>query len=254
MRGTRTYRRTLRLPHGPGVVEVDEPGPDARWLDCRLHLADLRDLTTAGQRTRRLFDLDADPYAVGERLAADPVLGPLAGKRPGLRSPGAAEPHELAVRAVLGQQVTVAAGRGLGSRLAAAYGEGLDGLPSPSGGLTLLFPTAETLAEAGLGELGMPESRRATIRGLCAALAGGEVVLDPGADREDTEKRLLALRGIGPWTAGYIRMRTLSDPDVLLEGDVVLRAALKAHGLTPTNATDWRPWRTYAMHHLWYTR
>src|SRR5579884_2619184 len=179
-RGRRVYRRTLRLPHGWGVAEVDErPGGRARaagaqrpgsggWLDCRIELADLRDLTAATQRLRRLFDLDADPYAVCETLGRDPVLAPMVRQRPGLRSPGAADPHELAVRAVLGQQVSVAAGRTLGGRLTAAYGEPL---PEPSGGLTRLFPAGEALAEAPLTELGMPESRRATIRGLAAALA-----------------------------------------------------------------------------------
>ncbi|HEV2346985.1 MAG TPA: AlkA N-terminal domain-containing protein, partial [Actinocrinis sp.] len=122
-RGARTYRRTLRLPAGAAVAEVDEPGRAGGWLECRLHLGELRDLTAAIQRMRRLFDLDADPHAVAETLGADAVLGPLVQKRPGLRAPGAADPEELAVRAVLGQQVTVAAGRGLGTALVAAYGQ-----------------------------------------------------------------------------------------------------------------------------------
>jgi len=253
--GARTYRRTLRLPLGSGVVEVEE-STGGRWLEARLHLTELRDLTTAAQRTRRLFDLDADPYAVAERLSGDPVLGPLAAARPGLRSPGSVDPAELAVRAVLGQQVTVAAGRTLAGRLVAAYGEPLPQslageAAAPGGGLTHLFPTAETLAGAPLTELGMPEARRATVRAVAAALAEGTVRLDPGADRAEAEKELLAVRGIGPWTAGYIRMRALGDPDVLLEGDVALRAAMRSRGLTPAGAAAWRPWRSYAMHHLW---
>ncbi|MEO5873734.1 MAG: AlkA N-terminal domain-containing protein, partial [Streptosporangiaceae bacterium] len=246
-RGTRTYRRTLRLPYGTGIAEVEERTGNG-WLECRLHLTELRDLTTAAQRIRRLFDLDADPYAVAARLGSDPALGPLVARTPGLRAPGAADPHEMAVRAVLGQQVTVAAGRGLGSALVASRGQALD---PPSGGLTHVFPTVAALADGSLEALRMPGSRRETLRTLSAALADGTVVLDPGADRDDTEQALLSLKGIGPWTAGYIRMRALGDPDVLLTGDVAL-----GHALRRTGADDpepWRPWRSYAMHHLWHS-
>src|SRR6185437_100818 len=208
-RGMRTYRRTLRLPAGAAIAEVDERTGDGGWLDCRLHLGALRDLTAGIQRLRRLFDLDADPYAVSERLGADPVLGPLVRRRPGLRAPGAADAEELAVRAILGQQVTVSAGRKLGEALVAAYGEPL---PTPSGGLTHLFPAPADLAENPLAALGMPEARRASLRTLGAALADGSLRLDPGVDRDEAERDLLALRGIGPWTARYIRMRGLGDP------------------------------------------
>ncbi|MFF3560942.1 AlkA N-terminal domain-containing protein [Streptomyces sp. NPDC002574] len=247
--GSRTYRRTLRLPGGHAVAEVSEAvGKGGGWLECRLHLSELRDLTTATQRVRRLFDLDADPYAVAERLGADPAMGALAALRPGLRAPGTVDPHETAVRAVLGQQVTLAAGRRLGAALVAAYGTPL---PVPSGGLTHLFPTVDTLAGASLSELGMPGARRDTVRGLAAALADGTVALDPGVDRDATEKALLALRGIGPWTAGYLRMRALGDPDVLLEDDVAARAGAARAGVSLQEAEAWRPWRTYAVHHLW---
>jgi len=253
--GRRTYRRTLRLPVGTGIAEVDErtgvTSGGGGWLECRLHLTELRDLTTAIQRMRRLFDLDADPFAVAERLGADPVLGPLARWRPGLRAPGSADPQELAVRAVLGQQVSVAAGRRLGAALVAAYGQPL---PTPDGGLTHVFPQAAQLAENPLDALGMPESRRATLRALGTALAGGALRLDPGADRDQAEKELLAVRGIGPWTAGYVRMRALGDPDVLLEGDVAIKAAMRRTGAEPADAHDWRPWRSYAMHYLWNSR
>ncbi|MEU8827630.1 AlkA N-terminal domain-containing protein [Streptomyces sp. NPDC048636] len=246
--GARTYRRTLRLPHGHGIAEVDERLGEGGWLDCRLRLTELRDLTTATQRMRRLFDLDADPYAVAERLGTDPALAPLVAARPGLRSPGAVDPSELAVRAVLGQQVSVAAGRGLGDALVAAYGEPL---AEPDGALTHLFPRAEDLADAPLTELGMPGSRRTTLRGIATALADGSVRLDSGADRERSERELLALRGIGPWTAGYIRMRALGDPDVLLAGDVAVRAGARRAGVRLEDAESWRPWRSYAMHHCW---
>lgn len=247
-RGARTYRRTLRLPAGAAIAEVDEQTGEGGWLECRLHLGELRDLTAGIQRLRWLFDLDADPYAVGERLSADPVLGPLVRLRPGLRAPGAADAQELAVRAVLGQQVTVTAGRKLGEALVAAYGQPL---PTPSGGLTHLFPLPADLAENPLEALGMPEARRATLRTLGAALADGTVRLDPGADRDEAERELLALRGIGPWTARYIRMRGLGDPDVLLVADVAIKAAMQRNGAVDADAHGWQPWRSYAMHYLW---
>ncbi|WP_277879913.1 DNA-3-methyladenine glycosylase 2 family protein [Streptomyces gobiensis] len=248
--GARRYRRTLALPYGHGVAEVGERGGPG-WLPCRLHLTDLRDLTAAVQRLRRLFDLDADPYAVTERLSGDPLLAPLAAARPGLRSPGAADGQELAVRAVLGQQITVGGARTLAGTLVEAYGKPL---PAADGGLTHLFPEAGALAGAALRELGMPEARRNALRHVMAALADGTVSLDPGADRDEAERGLLALRGIGPWTAGYIRMRALGDPDVFLPGDGGVRHGLRrigAVGGRVGHGGQWRPWRSYALHHLW---
>ncbi|WP_051943226.1 AlkA N-terminal domain-containing protein [Streptacidiphilus rugosus] len=247
--GTRTYRRTLALPHGPAVAEVDEPTAPQGWLDARLRLGELRDLTTGVQRLRALFDLDADPEAVAEVLGADPALGPLVAARPGLRSPGHVDPHELAVRAVLGQQVTVAAARTLAGRLAARYGTPL---AAPSGGLTHLFPSAAALADADDADLAMPASRRRAVRGLCAALADGSVRLDPGVDRDAAGAQLLALPGIGPWTVGYIRMRALADPDAYLPSDIGVRHGLRAAGAAENADSDaWRPWRSYAVHQLW---
>jgi len=244
--GSRVYRRTLRLPCGPGVAAVHEADGARRWLDCTVDLSDVRDLTAATQRIRRLFDLDADPEAVAERFAGDPVLGPELARVPGLRAPGSCDPHEGAVRAVLGQQVTVAAARRLAAALVSARGTPL---PEPSGGLTHLFPVADALAEASLEELRMPRARRATVRTLAGALASGELVLDAGVDRDEAEKALLSLPGIGPWTAAYIRMRALGDPDVLPPGDVALRQALARKGDPDTGA--WSPWRSYATHLLW---
>ena len=246
-RGGRTYRRTLRLPHGTGVAEVGERTGDG-WLECRLHLSDLRDLTTATQRVRRLFDLDADPHAVAERLGAHPALVPLVALRPGLRAPGAVDPHELTVRAVLGRQVSVSAGRRLGAALVAAYGTPLR---TPDGTLTHTFPESGALAGAGLQELELPESRRSALRGVAAALADGRICLDPGADRDRAERELLGLRGVGAWTAGYVRMRALGDPDVLPADDVAVRAGMRQAGADAVDAEDWRPWRTYAVHHFW---
>ncbi|MFK0119869.1 bifunctional transcriptional activator/DNA repair enzyme AdaA [Streptomyces sp. NPDC090994] len=222
--GRRVYRRTLRLPYGTGVVAVDERtgGPSRSgqgsggWLDARLLLTDPRDLTTAVRRLRRLFDLDADPYAVDERLGADPRLAPLVAARPGLRSPGTADPEELAVRLLTG--------RAGAERLVARYGKRLD---APSGGLTHLFPEPAAIAEA---------EPHGTLGALTAALADGAVRLDPGADRDEAEAALLALPGMDPATVTAVRTRALGDPD----------AAPPGAGVPDT----WRPWRSYALNHL----
>lgn len=238
--GTRRYRRTLRLPHGTGVVEVGEAAPARPWLECRLHVREPRDVAVATSRVRRLFDLDADPTAVAERLSASTTLAPLVRRHPGLRSPGTPDPHELAVRAVLGQGLTPAAGRELGSALVTAYGVPLE---RSSGGLTHAFPTVAALAADDCAHLRCSPARRATLRALVTALADGSVALDPGADRDEAETRLLGVPGITPWTARYCRMRALHDPDVLPDG---------AEPGGPTGDGElWRPWRSYAQHHLW---
>jgi AraC family transcriptional regulator of adaptative response / DNA-3-methyladenine glycosylase II len=265
------YRRTIQLPNGTGILSLSllEPGavmrrPGAGYVDCELQLEDLRDLTAAVQRCRRLLDLDADPEAVTGYLSADPVLGPLALANPGRRSPGHVDGSELALRAVLGQQVSVAAARRLGARLVTAYGKPLS---RPDGSLTHCFPAAETLADADPATLPMPRSRALALTGLGAALASGELSLDPGAERDRAESVLLALPGIGPWTASYIRMRALSDPDAFLPADVGVLDALARLGALPVEtgpieraraakaaaalAENWRPWRSYAVHHLW---
>ena len=265
--GDGCYRRTLLLPNGTGILSVSLPADDggAGYLDCELQLEDLRDLTAAVQRCRRLLDLDADPQAVTAFLAASgPVLGPLARANPGRRVPGHVDGNELALRAVLGQQVSVAAARRLGARLVAAYGKPLE---RPDGTLTHCFPTAETLAGADPATLPMPQTRTAALTGLAAALAAGDLSLDPGADRDRAEAQLLALPGIGPWTAGYIRMRALSDPDAFVPADAgVLRAlarlgtagqqgaslgADRAARQAAELAERWHPWRSYAVQHLW---
>jgi AraC family transcriptional regulator, regulatory protein of adaptative response / DNA-3-methyladenine glycosylase II len=264
------YFRTIQLPNGTGILSL---GPflrprDPGYVDCELQLEDLRDLTAAVQRCRRLLDLDADPEAVTGNLAGDPVLGPLARAQPGRRSPGHVDGNEVALRAVLGQQVSVAAARRLGARLVAAYGKPLS---RPDGPLTHCFPSAETLAAADPAALPMPRSRGRALTGLATALASGELWLDPGAERDRAEAVLLALPGIGPWTAAYIRMRALSDPDAFLPGDVGVLDALRRLGAVPGGsggsggrgrasrsvlgsaalAEGWRPWRSYAVHHLW---
>ncbi|MGY5128727.1 DNA-3-methyladenine glycosylase 2 family protein [Streptomyces nigrescens] len=248
--GERTYRRTLRLTHGSGIAEVDEPagprrrrrppaglvcpaarGTDGGWLECRLRLTDLRDLSTAVQRLRRLFDLDADPYAVAERLGGDPLLGPLVAERPGLRSPGAADPEELAVRTVLGGPPEHAAA------LVRRYGKPLD---AADGGLTHLFPAPGALTGAEVSE---------PVRALCTALADGTLTLDAGADRGAAERSLAALPGVGPRAAAYLRMRALGDPDA---GTVPGRDQERGAAAGPmAGPAAWRPWGAYALHHLW---
>ena len=257
------YQRTLLLPNGTGILSV---GAGDGYIECELQLEDLRDLTAAVQRCRRLLDLDADPQAVTAALAASgPVLGPLALASPGRRVPGHVDGNELALRAVLGQQVSVAAARRLGARLVAAYGKPLE---RPEGTLTHCFPAAETLAAADPATLPMPRTRAAALTGLATALASGELSLDPGAERDRAEAQLLALPGIGPWTAAYIRMRALSDPDAFLPSDVGVLEALGRLGAVPAGvrspagraraaraaaelADSWRPWRSYAVQHLW---
>ena len=246
-----TYRRTISLPNGRGVLSLRNVD-QARWVECELELDDLRDVTAAVQRCRRLLDLDADPDAVSGFLVSDEVIGPLARACPGRRSPGHVDGDELAMRAVLGQQVSVAAARRLGARLTAEYGKPL---ARPSGTLTHCFPDAATVAAADPAALPMPAARARALVTLAAALASGEVALHPGADRDEAAARLLALPGIGPWTVAYIRMRALSDPDAFPATDVgVLRAlAALGAGAGVAVAERWRPWRSYAVHHLWAT-
>jgi AraC family transcriptional regulator of adaptative response / DNA-3-methyladenine glycosylase II len=255
------YRRTLRLPHGHGTVALTVPakkGREQRHVECRLRLADLRDLTAAVQRCRRLLDLDADPAAPAECLAADPLLAPLLSAAPGLRVPGAVDGAELAVRAILGQQVSVAAARTAAGRLTHALGEPLS---EPDGGLTHLFPAPAALAAADPALLSGPGRRRETLRTVAGLLATGEIAIDPGSDRAETAARLLAVPGVGPWTEQYIAMRGLCDPDAFLPSDLGVRRALERlapelrEGCSAPQAARlaerWRPWRAYALQHLW---
>jgi AraC family transcriptional regulator of adaptative response / DNA-3-methyladenine glycosylase II len=247
----RTYRRSLRLPHGPGIAEVT---PADGYLEAQLRLADPRDLAAAVARCRRLFDLDADSAAVDEALMADPALAPLIAARPGRRVPGVVDGDELAVRAVLGQQISVAAARGLAGQLVAEYGKPLD---EPVGAVTHTFPTAGALSAVDPASFPMPRSRQRAMHELTDRLADGRLRLDPGAEWDETEAALLAVPGIGPWTAGYIRMRALGDPDVFLASDLGVRQGMARAGLpddlrgAAAVAERWRPWRSYAQMHLW---
>ncbi|MEV0844771.1 AlkA N-terminal domain-containing protein [Streptomyces sp. NPDC049954] len=247
------YRRTLRLPHGPGIAALT-PRPDR--VDCRLTLRDLRDLPTAINRCRRALDLDADPEAVDAALSADPLLAPLVRKAPGRRVPRTADEAEFAVRAVLGQQVSTAAARTHAARLAGAYGEPVE---DPEGGLTHVFPSPEALTGIDPETLAMPRSRRATLLGLVGALADGSLPLGLDSDWVSARARLGELPGFGPWTIEIIAMRALGDPDAFLASDLGVRRAASALGLPVTpaaltrRAAAWRPWRAYAVQYLWAT-
>lgn len=300
-----TYRRGLRLPHGPAEVALT---PAVGYVGATLRLTDLRDLAPAVARCRRLFDLDADPEAVDQTLAADPALTGVVAAEPGVRLPRAVDGFELALRAIIGQQISLRAAITTLTRLlhhphtpspsspspsppspasADRLGSGdqeacvtesasrrpkpLDhrGEPGELGGLGGLgvvgggwgevrgFPGAEEVAGLPDAAFGMPVARRETIRALARAVAAGEVDLEPGGDRAETVRRLTALPGIGPWTAGYLAMRALGDPDVLLCTDLAVRRGAAALGLphTPTTldtyAERWRPWRSYATIRLW---
>jgi AraC family transcriptional regulator of adaptative response / DNA-3-methyladenine glycosylase II len=246
------YRRTLRLPGGPGVVALE---PDGDHVRATLRLADPADRPAALAGCRALLDLDADPAAHNPVLAADPALAQRVAANPGLRAPGTVDPAETAVRAVLGQQVSLAAARTLAGRLVAACGTPL---AEPDGALTRAFPAPEAIVADGVVEaLGMPRQRQRTLRELCARLADGSLVLSESADRAEVRRRLVAIPGIGPWTADYVGLRALGDPDAFPAGDLGLHRGARALGLPSdtrgleARAERWRPWRRYAAHYLW---
>ncbi|MEV5818233.1 AlkA N-terminal domain-containing protein [Micromonospora haikouensis] len=240
-----TYHRGLRLPHGAAEVALT---PADGHVSATLRLADLRDLAPAVARCRRLFDLDADPAAVDGTLAADPALAPAVAAEPGVRLPRAVDGLEILVRAVATQQVSLASARTTLTRLlpAATTDGGLRG-----------FPDAEELLAMPDEAFRMPAARRETIRAAARAVADGSLDLDPGGDREEAARRLLALPGIGAWTAGYVAMRALGDPDVGLTTDLAVRRGAAALGLPHDPSTldayagRWRPWRSYAVIRLW---
>jgi AraC family transcriptional regulator, regulatory protein of adaptative response / DNA-3-methyladenine glycosylase II len=244
----RTYRRTLRLPFGPGVVELT---PERDHVGCRLRLTDLRDLSAAIARCRWLLDLDADPEAVDGLLGEDPRLASLLACAPGRRVPRSVDGAEMAIRAVLGQQISTAAARTHAARLAARYGEPVS---DPEGLLTHVFPDPTNLSEV---DLAMPAGRRATMHALLGALRTGQLDLTPGGDRERARATLEALPGIGPWTSEVVAMRALGDPDAFPATDLGVRRGAEALGLPGTgtaliaHAEQWRPWRAYAVQHLW---
>ena len=245
------YRRTLRLPHGSAIVALH---PEADHVRAVLRLTDVRDLPVAVARCRRLLDLDADPVAVDAALAEDAALAPLVAAAPGRRVPRTVDEPELALRAVLGQQVSTAAARTHAARLVRAVG---DPVTDPSGGLTHVFPTPAQVAGSDPEDLALPRARRTTVLTLAAALAAGEVDLSPGTDRAAARDALLSLPGIGPWTVETVAMRALGDPDAFPASDLGVLAAARGLGLPDRPAAlvarsqAWRPWRAYATQHLW---
>ena len=245
------YRRTLRLPNGNGIVSLTAQ-PD--HVQCQLVLDDFRDLSTAIARCRRLLDLDADPEAVVDALSADPDLTALVAKAPGQRIPRTVDEQEVAIRVVLGQQVSLKAARTHARRIVMAYGQPVADF---NGGLTHVFPAVEHLAEIDPAHLAFPKSRQRSLTTLIRAMVEGEVVLDAGCDWNRAREQLLALPGIGPWTAEVMAMRGLGDPDAFPASDLGVRLAATQLGL-PGDARPltersmrWRPWRSYATQHLW---
>ncbi|HSP65020.1 MAG TPA: AlkA N-terminal domain-containing protein [Candidatus Deferrimicrobium sp.] len=245
-----TLTRSVALANGAAVVELE---PQETHLVVRLWLDDVRDLGAAVDRCRRLFDVDADPHAIGAVLCADPLLAPLVSCHPGLRVPGCVDAEEIAVRAVLGQQVSVARATALASRLTEQLGAPLN---QPRHGVSRLFPSSAAIAEADLGALGLTGERSATLRRLTAALAGGDIDLGAGCDSGQVTSQLQSVRGIGEWTATYIAMRALGDPDAFPDGDLGVRQAFARAGggdraSLREHAERWRPWRAYATVQLW---
>ncbi len=248
-----SYRRTVALGDAAGVVEI-RPLPGESALAMRVWGGDAADLFGLVERARRVFDLGADPAPVDDHLARCPTLAPLVRARPGLRVPGAWDPFEVAVRAILGQQVSVPAARTMCGRLAGEFGR-------PTGvtdaALTRVFPTAEALADAGPSRFALPRARAETLHALARAVADRSLLLDASRGLDDAVERLCALPGIGPWTAHYVAMRALGEPDAFPASDLGLRKAASVRGATVSTerleatAEAWRPWRAYAAVHLW---
>ena len=250
-----SYARVIGPFERPGWLRVSAWPNGEHALKLELHGPTPSQLLEIVQRLRRMFDLDADPQAIGATLSQDPRFAPLIAQRPGLRLPSGWDGFEIAVRAIIGQQVSVAAARTFATRLAQKYGQAL---PQPfAGGLAHLFPTPETLVDADLESIGLIRSRANTVRGVARALLDGRVDFRPERTLEDFVSRWVALPGIGPWTAQYIALRALGHPDAFPVEDLVLQKALPADGtrMTPkalaARAEAWRPWRGYAVIHLW---
>lgn len=240
-----TYRRSLHLPGGSGIVALVAHDDH---VAARIELSSWSDLGVAVQRIRRLLDLDSDPTAVDAALRADPALARFVAAVPGRRAPASVDPYETAVRAVIGQQVSVAGARTVAGRLVDRIGRPL---ASADGGVTRRFPRPDELADAPDDAFSMPSARRETLRRLAIAVADGDVELDAGCDPAAARRQLLALTGVGPWTADYVMMRGLGHPDTFLTSDLGVRHALDRLGVDADAAERWAPWRSYAVHHLW---
>jgi AraC family transcriptional regulator of adaptative response / DNA-3-methyladenine glycosylase II len=235
-----TYRRTIVTAHGPGWIEVRPAASGA--LKLAVQCPDSADLLTIASRVRRLFDLDADPQVIAAHLRPDPLLAPLVKRHPGLRVPGAWDGFELGVRTILGQQVSVAGASTLAARLVEKLGRRL---PFDVAGLTHTFPSAAEFTDADLS-VGLPSARAEAIRTFARAVASGELAFDAAVDSHAFQQKVCALPGLGPWTAQYIAMRALADPDAFPASDLVLRRACAGR-----TTEHWQPWRAYAAMHIW---
>jgi AraC family transcriptional regulator of adaptative response / DNA-3-methyladenine glycosylase II len=247
------YVRAIELDGAQGSVAVTLA--DGNALRASVRFPKLSALPAIIARLRRVFDLAADPLAIGAHLAKDPALAALIKERPGLRVPGAWDGFELAIRAVLGQQITVGAAVKLAGRLVAQHG---GRLAAPEGGLTHAFPRPQALASADLTSLGMPRARAAALSAVAAATAADPHLFDATSDLDQAILRLRAIRGVGEWTAQYIALRQLREPDAFPAADVALMRAMEARDGSGrsssqllTRAESWRPWRAYAAQHLW---
>ncbi|WP_279104124.1 DNA-3-methyladenine glycosylase 2 family protein [Gordonia paraffinivorans] len=258
------YRRVVRLPHGPAVAEI-EPGDDHATV-LLSHL-DMRDLGTAVNRVRRMLDLDADIRAAEDVLGADPALAQPVRRATGLRVPGSVDPGETIIRTMLGQQVSLAAARHHVERLVAELGEPLHDAdtgdapsphahspvtPPPEAPPPVAFPSAEAIAARGREVLRGPRRRVEAVVAVAEALAENRVEPHVGVDASELRAQLLELPGIGPWTADLVVMRVTGDPDVLLDGDLVVSRAAADLGLDLRDTARWAPWRSYASMHLWH--
>ncbi|HAQ59818.1 MAG TPA: DNA-3-methyladenine glycosylase [Microbacterium sp.] len=247
-----SFARTLRLMGGPAWFRVRD-APEEGRLVLEARLARPADLASLVARVRRLFDLDADPVAIDEALTTDPAFAGRVRAVPGLRVPGAADPHEMLMRAMVGQQITVVAARTALTRLTLELGEAVE----PREGTDRLFPTMAAIAEHGAEVLRGPRARIAAITAAAGALASGDLELGAGDEAAVQRASLLALPGIGPWTADYVRMRVIGDPDVFLPGDVAVRRGAVRLGLPGdprglcAHAARHAPWRSYLTGHLW---
>jgi len=249
------YRRTIACGRGHGVVTV-RPAPGRSHLVATIHVTEVAHLASVVTRLRRLFDLDADVQTIGEHLASDPRLAPLVAAHPGLRVPGAWDAFELAVRAILGQQVSVAAATTLAGRLVAAHGVPL-ATPVADGALCFVFPEPAALAAADLTPIGLTRARARALSTFAAAVVREPDLLSTASSLDAAVTRLSALDGVGDWTAHYIAMRALREPDAFPASDLGLRRALATAAGRPSPralvaaAERWRPWRAYAVLHLW---
>ena len=243
-----SYRRTIAVDGQPGVIAVSRHDSGTA-LDVDVRFPDPRALLSIVERVRRVFDLGADPAVIAGHLRLDPLLRGALAQHPGIRTPGAWDGFELAVRAIVGQQISVRGATTLAGRLASLWGTAIEG----GAGLVRLFPTPMQLMQAGIERAGVMPARADTIRSLAHAVASGGIVLDARADVSATVAALRALPGIGAWTAEYVAMRALGEPDAFPSGDLVLRRMagdLSARALD-RRSDAWRPWRAYAVMLLW---